>query len=99
MECEAAPPSFHDVNRYCVPGVPCCWVATAMVCGPGERFRVWGAVCGVPPSTVNWSPLGLVCMVVPEVAEKFAVTVSGADIVTVVEALDVLATGPFQLVN
>ena len=70
-----------------------------MVCCPGVRFKVCGAVCGAPPSTVNCKPVGTVWMVMPVSGEKLATTVSAALMVTVVEALEALATGPVQLLK
>ena len=97
--CDAAPPSLHPVNTYCVPVVPGCVVATEIVCVPVVRFNVCGAVCGAPPSTLNCLPVGIVCMVTPPGSAKFAITACGALIVTVVEELLGLATPPLQLVN
>ena len=45
------------------------------------------------------NPGGDVCTVTPTSAVKFAVTLTGADIVTVVAALLAFATGPVQFAN
>ena len=56
----APPPSFQPPKTNCVPGPLVCVVTTEMVCDPGERLRVCGAVNGAPPSTLACSPGGLV---------------------------------------
>ena len=96
MLCEAAPPSLHPVNTYCVPAAPACVVATAIVCVPGVRLSVCGAVCAAPPSTLNCNPGGLVWIVMVVNGEKLAFTVSGALMVTVVEGSLAFATVPLQ---
>ena len=65
---------------------------------PGVQLNTCGAVAGVPSTTIP-SPGGDVCTVMPTFAVKFAVTLTGADMVTVVAALFALAAGPVQLVN
>ena len=99
IECDAAPLSLQLTNTYWVSVAPACGVAVAMVCDPGERLRVCGAVCCAPPSTLKCKPGGFVWMVTPAKEEKLAVTVWGALIVTVVALFDALATLPDQLVN
>ena len=73
MECDADPLSLHPVKTYCVPAVPACVVATAIVCEPIVRISAWGAVSGGPPSTVNCKPAGLIWMVV-KIADATVVT-------------------------
>ena len=60
MAWEAAPPSLQELKMYCVPVVPGCVAATAMVWVPAARLTVCGAVCTDPPSTVNCRPAGVV---------------------------------------
>jgi hypothetical protein len=60
IECEAAPPSLQFEKKYSVPTDPACGLATAMVWEPCARFKVCGAVCAAPPSTLNCSPDGFV---------------------------------------
>jgi hypothetical protein len=73
----------------------------AMVCGvPTCQVTGTGAACGVPPSTLTANPAGVVLMVTPTLfTAKFAVTLSGPLMVTLVEALLALATGPVQFAN
>ena len=65
---------------------------------PGVQLNTCGAV-KVFPSTIIVSPAGTVCTVIAVFAVKFAVTLTGADIVTVVAALFASATGPVQFAN
>ena len=39
IECEAAPSSLQDVNKYRVPAAPDCVVTTEIVCEPCDRFK------------------------------------------------------------
>src|ERR1700722_20159561 len=96
MLCEAAPPSLQEAKVYRVPAPPAWGDPTAIVCVPCERVSVCGAISPAPPSTVNCDPGGLVWMVMCVSGRKFATTVSGAFMVTVVEALLAFATGPDQ---
>jgi len=60
------------------------------------------AVCAalvVPETALNVKDMGVSEATGAGAAEKFAVTLRAADIVTVVEALEALATLPVQLVN
>src|SRR5580700_3320755 len=99
MLCEAAPLSLQLVKTYCVPAAPACVVITAMVWDTCVRFSVCGAVIAVPPSMVNCNPSGLVWMVMAVGVAKLAVTVCGALMVTMVEALLALVTVPVQPVK
>lgn len=93
MECDAAPPSLQFANTYCVPVEPAWGVATAIVCEPCDRFTVFGAVCAAPPSTLNMSPVGLVCIVIAVsaagliVMERVTLVVSSCESVTVNDGL------------
>jgi hypothetical protein len=75
------PPSLQFEKTYLVPVDP--WgVVVAMVC---ELPVVHEKVCEelyVTPSTEKLRPVGLVVIVMPLVAEKLAVTLLAADIVT-----------------
>ena len=86
------------MNTYRVPPEPCGVVVAIVWFDPGVQLNVCGAVY-VVPSTIMLSPAGEVCTVIPAFAVKFAVTLTGADIVTVVAALLALATGPVQFAN
>src|SRR5205807_1608964 len=83
--CVCAPPSDHDVNTFCVPPLVI-GEFTLTVCGPGASCSENGAVF-VVPSTVTGNPAGMVWKVMPVRELKLAVTVFGASIVTVVDAL------------
>jgi len=100
-ECDKAPPSDQLAKVYWVPAVGVCGEVVAMVCGlPTCQVTATGAACGVPPSTLTANPDGEVLMVTPTLfTTKFAVTLSGPLIVTFVEALPALATGPVQFAN
>jgi hypothetical protein len=99
----SAPPSDQLTNVSCVPADGVCGVVVAMVCcDPACQLTLTGEACDFPPSTLTSKPDGEVLIVTLELlVAKFAVTVSGPLIVTVVEAsvLVPAATGPVQLVN
>src|SRR5580698_9813669 len=61
--CEAAPPSLQALKRYWVPAAPSWGVATAMLWVPCGKFKICGAFCDAPPSTLNCNPEGLVSIV------------------------------------
>ena len=95
-ECDKAPASDQLAKVYWVPAVGDCGEDVAMVCWlPTCQVTGTGEACGVPPSTLTANPDGEVLMVTATLfTTKFAVTVSGPLMVTVVEALVGLATGP-----
>jgi len=98
-ECEIAPASDQLANVYCVPATGVCGEVVASVWFvPVVHVSVCVLVY-VVPSTVNDSPGGLLPTVTGTVVWKFAVTLWGAFMVTVVEALLVFATKPVQLVK
>jgi hypothetical protein len=99
--CDKAPPSDQLAKVYWVPAVGDCGEDVAMVCWlPTCQVTGTGEACGVPPSTLTANPDGEVLMMTPTLfATKFAVTISGPVMVTLVDALPALATGPVQFAN
>ena len=84
-----------------MPTAPACGVLVAIVCWlPACKNTATGVICDGPPSTLTANPDGEVLRVTLTLfTTKFAVTLSAALIVTLVEALLGFATGPLQLEN
>jgi hypothetical protein len=97
-ECEIAPASLQLLNTYRVPPEPCGETVAIVWFDPGTQLNTCGAA-NVFPSTIMLSPAGTVCTVMPTLAVKFAVTLTGPLMVTVVAALAAFATGPVQFAN
>jgi hypothetical protein len=98
-ECESVPLSDQLTKVYWVPVVGVCGEVVAIVCWlPTCQLTLTGAADAVPPSTLTSKPVGeVLMMMLALLAAKLAVTDSGALMVTVVDALVLLATGPVQL--
>ena len=79
--CDAAPPSDQLANTYCVPLAPACVAAAIVWLDPGVHWNAHGEVQLVP-STVSTRPAGALVAVTVGSPVKFAVTVTGAIIVT-----------------
>src|SRR5271170_3398961 len=94
-----APLSDQLAKVYWVPAVGVCGEVVAMVCWlPTCQETATGAACGGPASTLTANPAGVVLMVTPTLfTTKIAVTLAGPVMVTLVEELLALATGPVQL--
>ena len=97
-ECEIAPPSDQLLKTKRVPPLPCGDVVEIVCELPGTQLMTC-VVVKVVPSTVKLCPDGEVCTVTLTLAAKLAVMLTGPLMVTVVDALVALATGPVQFVK